>query len=573
MASTKHSTTDPDTLANVSIKISNYKCFAGIHQGFDVIKPINVLIGRNNSGKSSLLDLIEYAISPKKGYLELSGYKGKQPEVILSKPLTESEIKKVFREDTSNGVIGNFWNYGERFVGRNITIRMGQNGKNELINIESEINIKNSEKLFNELASRLDNPFANFIFKKIRAERDIHSEMASDDLKVQENGNGTTKILERFINKSDLPSELVEDKLLGELNSIIEPDSSFKRILVQQLDGGNWEIYLEEEQKGRVALSKSGSGLKTILIVLVYILLIPYVEKRPLSDYIFAFEELENNLHPALQRRLFSYLREIALTNKAHFFLTTHSNVVIDLFSSDAIAQIYHIIHNGTEATSNPVKTYMQKTGILDDLEIRASDLLQSNGVIWVEGPSDRLYFNRWVELWSNGMLREEAHYQCVFYGGRLLAHLSAEVPGEGEPKLVKILSANRKAIMLIDSDKRTESDPINDTKERICKEIEEINGLCWITSGREVENYIPKNAVSKLYEIEAQKDLGLYDNFWSYLDEIKPGEGSKFSQKKVMFAENIRPYLDRQDLGATFDMEKRMVEIIERIKKWNNIN
>ena len=125
---------------------------------------------------------------------------------------------------------------------------------------------------------------------------------------------------------------------------------------------------------------------------------------------------------------------------------------------------------------------------------------------------------------------------------------------------------------MLIDSDKRTESDPINDTKERICKEIEEINGLSWITSGREVENYIPKIAVSKLYNIEVQKDLGLYDSFWSYLNEIKPGEGSKFSQKKVMFAEKIRPYLDRQDLSTTSDMEKRMVEIIERIRKWNNI-
>lgn len=459
------STVDPDILADVSLKIKNYKCFGGVHQGFDVIKPINVLIGRNNSGKSSLLDLIEYAISPKKWYLELSGYKGNQPEVILSKTLTESEIKKVFREDTSNSAIGNYWVFGKKFVGKKITVGINHNRKNELFSIESEVDIKRNRGLFNELASRLDNPFTTFVFKKIRAERDIRPETSSNELKVQENGDGATNILEQFINKSDLPSELVEEKLLGELNRIIEPDSSFRRFLVQQLDGGNWEIYLEEEHKGRVALSKSGSGLKTILIVLIYILLIPYVEKRPLSNYIFAFEELENNLHPALQRRLFSYLRGIALTNKAHFFLTTHSNVVIDLFSSDAITQIYHIIHNGTEATSNPVKTYIQKTGILDDLEIRASDLLQSNGVIWVEGPSDRLYFNRWVELWSNGTLREEAHYQCVFYGGRLLAHLSAEVPGEGEPKLIKILSTNRKAIMLIDSDKRTESDPINDTK------------------------------------------------------------------------------------------------------------
>jgi predicted ATP-dependent endonuclease of OLD family len=68
-----------------------------------------VLIGRNNSGKSSLLDLIDYISSRKKGYLVLSGYKGKEPEVMLTKPLTESEIKMVFPENTSNDVIGNFW--------------------------------------------------------------------------------------------------------------------------------------------------------------------------------------------------------------------------------------------------------------------------------------------------------------------------------------------------------------------------------------------------------------------------------------------------------------------------------
>jgi putative ATP-dependent endonuclease of the OLD family len=565
--------TSQDPLNAVSIGVKNYKCFGETPQGFDVIKPINVLIGRNNSGKSSLLDLIDYATSPKKGYLNISGYRGKEPEVIIIKPLTEPEIKMVFKENASNHLIGNFWNFGKRFVGKRITIGISDDyRKKQFINIESDVDVKDADKYLNELASRIDNPFATFIFKKIQAERDVRPEIGSNELKIQENGNGATSILERFINKSSLPSELVEETLLNELNKIIEPDSSFKRIIIQQLDSSDWEIFLEEEHKGRIALSKSGSGLKTILIVLIYILLVPYIDKKPLSNYIFSFEELENNLHPALQRRLFLYLREKALTEKTHFFLTTHSNVVIDLFSSDNLAQIYHIIHNGIEATSNPVKTYMQKTGILDDLEIRASDLLQSNGVIWVEGPSDRLYVNRWIELWSDGKLREGAHYQCIFYGGRLLAHLSGEVPGDEESKLIKILSTNRNAIVLIDSDKRIESDEINDTKKRICKEIEEINGFCWVTAGKEVENYISKSIISKLYEIKVESDLKLYDIFWDYLEKIKPGEGKLYSDKKVVFAERIRPYLDKKSLSTTFDMENRMDEIISRIKKWNNI-
>ncbi len=49
---------------NYKIKIKNYKCFGEDVQGFDCICPINIIIGRNNSGKSSLIDLIQYVISP-----------------------------------------------------------------------------------------------------------------------------------------------------------------------------------------------------------------------------------------------------------------------------------------------------------------------------------------------------------------------------------------------------------------------------------------------------------------------------------------------------------------------------
>jgi hypothetical protein len=32
---------------------------------------------------------------------------------------------------------------------------------------------------------------------------------------------------------------------------------------------------------------------------------------------------------------------------------------------------------------------HVENRGILDDLDVRASDLLQSNGVVWLEGPSE----------------------------------------------------------------------------------------------------------------------------------------------------------------------------------------
>ena len=33
--------------------------------------------------------------------------------------------------------------------------------------------------------------------------------------------------------------------------------------------------------------------------------------------------------------------------------------------------------------------------------------------LIWVEGPSDRIYINRWIELFSEGKLEEGRDHQC----------------------------------------------------------------------------------------------------------------------------------------------------------------
>ena len=552
----------------LSVKIKNYKCFSDSLQGFDGIKPINVLIGRNNSGKSSLLDLIDYVVKPID--LDNLGHEGLKPEIYLTIPLNEDELKEVFSPGTSGGLIGkNHWQYGRELIGSNITIKIEKNGAKIFSSLDS-FKIPDPE-IEKRLAERIDSPFSNKVFKRITAERDITTESDSS-IDVNEHGKGATNIIQQFINKASLPSDLVEKTLLSELNKIFGPDTTFSDIVVQQLENGFWEIYLEEEHKGRIALSQSGSGLKTILLVLIFIFLVPIKEQIPLEKYIFALEEPENNLHAAVQRRLFLYLKDIALRNHVYFFITSHSNIAIDVFSSDSSAQINHIENNNNEAISNPVKTYVEKAGILDDLDIRASDLLQSNGVIWVEGPSDRLYINKWIEIWSEAILREGAHYQCVFYGGRLLSHLSAAVGDDELNDLIKILSVNRNAVILIDSDKRRESDSINSTKKRISEEIERLEGFCWITEGKEIENYIPKSSIESYYEIEVDENVGPYEPFNEYLEKIKLGEGGRFLSKKVLFAEEIRSHLKKENLSTMLDLNDKMKELIIKIKKWNSI-
>ena len=558
-------------LEETIIKIRNYKSFGAAEQGYEGIRPINLIIGRNNTGKSTLLDLVDYATEPKD--LRSLGHRGQHPEVSIVHKLDEADLRRVFREDTSGGDIGgNHWIFGRRWIDKQLTTRLEQSGSQSFAAIDPPLDRPRMGPYESRLALSVGNPFSSYKFKKLLADRDIIPEHDQSDRMIDPNGNGTTNVFQHFINKAGLPGERVEKHLLDELNKIFEPDGTFTDIVVQQLEDGRWELFLEEAEKGRVPLSHTGSGIKTILLVLAFLYLVPHIDNESLSSYLFGFEELENNLHPALQRRLLLYLRNIATEEGCRFFLTTHSNVAIDLFSNDLKAQIIHVTHDRQQAYVRSVTTYVDNRGILDDLDVRASDLLQSNGVVWLEGPSDRLYFNRWMELYTNGGVREGAHYQCVFYGGRLLAHLSGSDPEMDDDEMVKVLRVNRNALLIMDSDRQKPRQKLNETKQRIISEIKEYGDMAWVTNGKEVENYIPIEALKSLYSTSNTHLLERYTDISEYLNRVKPGEGKRFLRNKVLFAERVIPHITRDSLAQTLDLERKIKEAYDQILKWNGL-
>lgn len=556
----------------LAIKAKNYKSFGDTFEGFDNLYRINVIIGRNNSGKSALLDLIRYVLGPTEAITTI-GHRGRVPEIHITKPLTDNEIRQVFRENESGGVLSghsNFYEYGKQWEGKPITVHL-QPSSTTFVKVDPPFENDTITNTFGgKLANVFLNPIAGRVFRRLLSDRNIAPEGDASPPSMTEDGRGATNVIQHYMNKANRDHLLVEFNLLNALNKIFNPDANFKRIMTRQHEGA-WEIYLEEENKGLVSLSNSGSGLKTVILVLINLLLIPELEGKKLSDYVFAFEELENNLHPGLQRHLLSYLRETAKQTNCCVLLSTHSNVIIDLFSKDEEAQIIHVTHNGECANAKVVKTYVENKGILDDLDVRASDLLQANGVVWLEGPSDRLYFNRWVELWTEGHLKEGTHYQCVFYGGRLLSHLS--VRSEEQQETIDILNVNKNALLVIDSDKARQGDRLNTTKQRLVREIEAVGGKAWITAGREIENYIHKGAINTLYSTHNAPQVRLYDKFKNYLDRFKAGEGEKYQKNKVLYAEEVLPGLTKQGLSDLHDVQEKMEMVISEIKKWNSIS
>lgn len=567
-------------MENLSVKITNYKCFKE-ESGFDEIKRVNLIIGRNNSGKSTLVDLIEYVINTNYDFPIDTYFENNKPKIIFESPINIDIIDKIFQKSSYGGPInGNHNEYGKQYINKKLkwTKDFINNSINyELLNID-EIGITNPLTSM-KTSSYLENIlrimpifFEKKIFKRLNAERDITPEKSNhDQLNVNSNGEGITNVIQNFINNSSLPSDIVEVKILTALNEIFAHDGNFSDIVCQHHSNLNiWEIYLEGNNK-RVALSRSGSGLKTIISVLTYLYLIPHLEKKSLDNYIFVFEELENNIHPALLRRLNNFIYQYSLEKNFIYFLTTHSNVMIDQFSKQNDAQIIHVTQDNGQSKAKKIQTYIENNGILDDLDVRASDLLQSNGIIWVEGPSDRIYLNRWIDLWSNSELHEGTHYQIIFYGGRLLSHLSGDDPTHNVDG-IKLLNTNKNAIMVIDSDKKNANSKINETKKRIKEEFDSMNSFCWITKGKEIENYLPVDIINDFFKTKALDNVKQFQSFFDYLDNIKNGEGKKYESKKPLLAEKLITIMSKENMKDMLDLNQMMEMVIKNIKKWNSL-
>ncbi|UWU27747.1 AAA family ATPase [Rhizobium sp. WSM1274] len=569
-----------DMFPGFSLKISNFKCFGAEATGFERISPINLIIGRNNSGKSALVDALALALSRGRDYKPKLHRRAQSDfRFRTTAVLTETELRKVFPENTAGGAIpafGSHWIYGKRFVGAKIDIDLGADWKTTLaggIKLD-EIEIGSRKQWGDGIASNAKWPLDDFAFVRIAAERDVKPEGRNAEPSISSDGSGTTNLVRAFINQDDYPRHEVEVELLRELNEIYAGDSAFLRISTREDNNGLWEIFLEEEAKGEIRLSQSGSSLKSVFIILAFLRLQPRLKALNWTKIVFAVEEPENNLHPALLRRLLNFLSRRRDEEGFVLVLTTHSPVGIDWASRRTDSQIIHVQNVEGVATAVTSTEYLSNRAILDDLDIRASDMLQANGIIWIEGPSDRIYIRAWLDLFTDGEIKEGVHYSMMFYGGRLLSHLeSAGLQQEGE--LISILSLNRNAAMVIDSDRhqgRVANDEkkarrprmnINATKTRIKEEVERMNGFVWVTEGREIENYVP-NAVYERIVGNGKFNVGIYDELPEH-DYLK-----QFNKNKVELAHAVAANFKLDDLRAVADLERRVSELACHIRSWN---
>lgn len=574
-------TTEPShPLDSFSLNIRGVKCFDDDGSGFFNFAPITFIIGKNNSGKSTVLDVLEESCkNGQRMFDEPLSRTGSSPNIEILKHPDEAKLRRHFRPGNIGGLVtGDHFKYAKQFLlPRKFVWTFDKNRKVKIRTGDEKVLPKNS-RIEGLLKECIEFPFSDCWTTRISAERDVQPEASDADRQLSSTGGGLTNLVRAFINSDDLPRAIVETELLCDLNEIYLGDSEFTAITCQEHEATrNWELYLREDGKGDIRLSQSGSSLRTIFLILAFLRLYPAVQKtESRTKLVFCLEEPENNLHPALLRRLIDYLARQREEDGFSLVISTHSPICIDLATKRDDATILHVRREKGRTVCGNALDYAGKSNILEDLDVRGSDILQANGIIWVEGPSDRIYLKKWIEVVSKGSLREGTHYTFMFYGGKVLKHFDALPPNE-RPEKIAMLAVNRNIAVVIDSDRRPAASRtktgkqkkprmnLNETKNEIIRQVENIGGYAWVTAGKEIENYIPHSIWVKV----AGQSVTIKNEF---VDLPKIPALAKVASTKVDLAHEVECFIDNEAIDGHLDLKAHLEKLCSQIRGWNGL-
>ncbi|SEM25707.1 hypothetical protein SAMN04487770_1312 [Butyrivibrio sp. ob235] len=152
-----------------------------------------------------------------------------------------------------------------------------------------------------------------------------------------------------------------------------------------------------------------------------------------------------------------------------------------------------------------------------------------------------------------------------MYYGGRLLSHYEANEFEDRTDDLINVLTTNRNAVIVMDSDIRKPKGRINKTKMRVRNEFEKAGLYCWVTKGKEIENYLSAEAISNAFGTTLQQ-VERYELFPEYISKTC----KNFENKKVDVARKISPYITYNNSVGILDLKDSVLKVYFEIKRWN---
>lgn len=345
-----------------SIELENFRNLNG---KYEFQKNLTIIVGKNNSGKTNLLDAIKLSFSTiTNDYYKINKSDFKNSDdtnpILLKVELDYDSIPSLnfIAEDSS------------KKCGFTVKIRKTQSGRyaKDLClldgsNIDFDIlrDDKKIPNLYTIPLLRIEDIYTDDLTVGISSF--IESEEKYRELKGESKDairkEMKTKIdkFQNFCNKfnQNLDIEIAEPKILSEKVYIIDGDNG------------------EKEHNYRI-----GSGYKSIANIILNTLSENY--------NIILIDEIENHLHPSLIRTLIRELRDV---DNTMIIATTHSSVVINELKMEELLDITG------EKLNNLKKENLTKLNIF--MHPGRNELILADNIILVEGYTEELLLNNYL--------------------------------------------------------------------------------------------------------------------------------------------------------------------------------
>lgn len=428
----------------MNIKSVSVKSFKGIqHVELNNCSPINILVGKNNAGKSSILHAIDMAVLA----LNLGSWDPFQLKL---------EIKDLFTD------VGNFEIQLILSDGQSIQVKSTKefgpvvtpSGQNEAIK---------SVLIFPDAGARLLNRqhhTPKWVYDRVAA-RDFGNINA---LEILYSIKYYSQRSENGFNPSSYTSLIDEIKFYFTDLTNIDSDRTDQDI----------STLIYEEYGRRLDILYSGTGLKHFIDVLI---------KTTLSKAnIVLLDEPEMGLHPDLQRQFIEYLVKLSKEKQIQFFISTHSPIFLN-YSDDF--SFYRVANKKGVREVQAISPDATHT-LLSDFGIRPSDIFNQDICLLVEGASEVVFFEYIIRtLYKSDF--EKVGVGIIQYGGA-----AADGIISGAIDVSNITSTQKYTFWLRDRDEKpTNSPAISSTQFK--NALEKAGLKCHILEKREIEYYYPE--------------------------------------------------------------------------------
>lgn len=501
------------------IHIQNYRNYNDFSMNFH--KGLNVIIGSNNSGKTGLLYAINLLNSPSKvsiddfnknnllKYEEL--YADNPPEIIIEYYISH----RIAEDDTNDESIIRLLPFlGIKDLNENRTEKDGKVEYNIAAKIKAvfSLDVKHLDDYKKEFKSvhNYDEYFMmlnRFVEKyyswnytngitDTKAEqktatsvfdiRLIEAERTSEEVRKE-----TKREIDAFTKDSEHAAELdaLRKEVSNDLKEILKESITKLSDLFENEDNeiglkkGNVSIFSDVKANFSVADAyvtevkdtKSGfvvplqhNGLGYNNLINIY-MLIKLTEVQKGRDFkILCLEEPEAHLHPAMQYKLFKYLKNLDKKNELNqqIFVTTHSS---NISAVAGIDNMFMLAYERNEESSDCRQQCLEeqfkdsdektdkkeaKLHLTKFLDVTRSDMLFADKVILVEGIAEKLLMPLFMDVC--GCSYEDEHISIVEIGGKHFEHFVELFNGNAVNK--KVLCITDRDFKWIDDEDRLKS-------------------------------------------------------------------------------------------------------------------